>query len=81
MGRKIDLELYAHEKDVTTIVKKIQDTIPALRWSTISIGDCGWANAMDCWWIEAKVDHDEKVEIVDFVKENEIELYNPALIY
>lgn len=43
--------------------------------------DTGWANAMDCWWVEARVNHDERVEIVDFVKESEIELYNPALIY
>lgn len=78
---KIDLKFYAHETDVTTIVKKIQDTIPATRWSTISIGNCGWANAMDCWWVEARVTCDERVEIVDFIKESEIDLYNPALIY
>lgn len=78
---KVDLKFYAHENDVTTIVKKIQDTIPATRWHTISIGNCGWANAMDCWWVEARVNHDERVEIVDFVKESGIDLYNPALIY
>ena len=78
---KIDLKFYAHEMDVTTIVKKIQDTIHAARWSTISIGHCGWANAMDCWWVEARVTSDERVEIVDFIKESEIDLYNPALIY
>ena len=66
---------------MTTIVKKIQETIPAMRWSSISIGWCGWANATDCWWVEARVNRDERVEIVDFVKENGIELYNPALIY
>lgn len=78
---KLILEFYAHEDDVTSIVKEIQDTISAMRWDTISIGNCGWANAMDCWWIRAKVSVDERREIIDWIVENDIELYNPALIY
>lgn len=79
---EVELEFYAHEKDVTTIVYKIQKTTPVSCWKTISIGNCGWANAPDCWWIRADVTLEERAAIVDWLKdESGIELYNEALIY
>ena len=79
--RTIAVEMFVHEDDVTKLYRKLQDTFPATRWDKISIGHCGWANAPDCWWVRFPAKTDERKEIVDWVIESGIELYNPSLIY
>ena len=82
MFNTVVFEIFAHEEDVTKIVSKIQDIVNNGEFATLSVGNCGWANAPDCWWIRIKVTVEERIQIVDWIcEESGVELYNPALIY
>ncbi len=79
---KVVVEFFAHEKDVIQIVKKIQETVSFTRFGTLSIGNCGWANCPDCWWIRFRASVKERQRIVDWILLNsDIQLIIPELVY
>lgn len=78
---KIVMELFVHEKDVTTIYKKLQELLPAYRWDKISIGYCGWVNAPDCWWVRFPVKNSVRRELIEWIDTQGFDIYNPELIY
>ena len=77
---KVLFEIFVHEEDVTKLIKKVQETLPAWRWDTVSTGWCGWANAMDCWWFRVPLKRKERKVFVDWILEN-VEPINEHLIY
>ena len=77
---RTEFELFVHEKDVTTLVKYLQTKLSVFRWDRISIGWCGWANAMDCWWLRVKLNAEERREFVKWIKKEGIDIYNEKLI-
>lgn len=44
-------EIFVHEKDVTKVLKMIQSTIATWDYVDLTVGDCGWKNMPDCWYI------------------------------
>lgn len=77
---KIKMELFVHERDVTTIFQKLQNELSPFVWDKISIGNCGWASAPDCWWMRFPVTIEQRRDLVDWILENEFDIYNPVLI-
>ena len=80
MCKTVCFEIYVKQEDVGMVIKKMLEVIDGRRVE-ISTGNCGWANAMDCCWIRLKLTIEERIEIVDWICEEEVFTYNPSLIY
>lgn len=71
--------IYVHEADVTKVYKKIQDTT-GLLFADLGVGDCGWKNAPDCWWICFRGTKKQREEIMQWIDRESVELYDITLI-
>ena len=75
-----EILIYIHEKDVTTVYKKIQTLIPFLRWKTISIGNCGWLSPDYWWYVYVPMRNDEWKRFATWLNESEIDICNDSSI-
>lgn len=77
---KLLFKIYVHEKDVTKLIKKVQEMLPPCRWDTISTGWCGWDNGLYWWWFRVPLRRKEREVFVEWIQDN-LEPIKDYLIY